>query len=203
MDIQMPELDGEQAARQIRALGSLIRQPYIIALTALTLPHGHTQALDAGMNDYLHKPIQLEALRAALNRTPLPPNAVDPMIDEQQAPLLDWQALDAVACSLADDRQAVQTTVHALFVGELAGQIDALNMADIGDRARIAALAHRIRGGSHQLGALRLVAWCTALEHQAVTAEPELIDRLRAQIRLTFQQTLDLAQERYGAPIRK
>lgn len=65
MDIQMPEMDGLQAARSIRS--SDITIP-IIALTADALPGDRQVCLDAGMNDYLTKPLQLSELARTLQR---------------------------------------------------------------------------------------------------------------------------------------
>ncbi|NTU80733.1 MAG: PAS domain S-box protein [Chloroflexales bacterium] len=67
MDVQMPDLDGEQATRGIRAYGEAVHQPYIIALTAHALAGDRERAIAAGMNAYLSKPIQLADLRAALS----------------------------------------------------------------------------------------------------------------------------------------
>jgi CheY-like chemotaxis protein len=199
MDIQMPELDGEQATRQIRALGGLIVQPYIIALTAFTLTHDRRQVLAAGMNDYLSKPIRLETLRNAFNQATvyIAPDG-ELTAEEQQTPLIDWSALTVLEECLAGDVESPITTILHLFTNELALQIDELIVIELSERERIAALAHRLRGGSKQLGAQRVAAWCGALERRAATADPELISRLEAQIQQSFAQTLQLVQEHYG-----
>ena len=68
MDVQMPEIDGLAATRAIRALpGPAARVP-IIALTANAMPGRPRDCLDAGMSDYLAKPIDVRALHAALYR---------------------------------------------------------------------------------------------------------------------------------------
>ena len=68
MDLQMPEMDGLEAAREIcRQLQSAIR-PRLVALTANALKGDREMCLAAGMDDYLSKPLRLEELRAALER---------------------------------------------------------------------------------------------------------------------------------------
>jgi len=60
MDIQMPEMDGLEATRIIRATHSV--QPLIIAMTANAAGNDREECLAAGMNDYLPKPINLDEL---------------------------------------------------------------------------------------------------------------------------------------------
>ncbi|MCW5633604.1 MAG: response regulator [Rubrivivax sp.] len=69
MDVQMPELDGLDATRQIVALQGMPRpRPRIMAMTANAMQGDREQCLEAGMDDYLTKPIRPEALAAALAR---------------------------------------------------------------------------------------------------------------------------------------
>lgn len=65
MDMQMPEMDGLEATRKIRRLPNHNRTP-IIALTANVLPEDSAACLSAGMNHFLTKPIDEDALRQAL-----------------------------------------------------------------------------------------------------------------------------------------
>lgn len=65
MDMRMPGMDGPEATRAIRASGD--RTP-IVALTANAFEEDRRACLDAGMNDHLVKPLELEALRSALAR---------------------------------------------------------------------------------------------------------------------------------------
>jgi signal transduction histidine kinase/ActR/RegA family two-component response regulator len=68
MDVQMPELDGLEVTRRVRQSGR--EGPWIVAMTAHALEEDRRQCLDAGMDAYLSKPIQLAELSLALSRVP-------------------------------------------------------------------------------------------------------------------------------------
>lgn len=68
MDIQMPEMDGLEATRRIRAVAPDDSPPYILALTANAQKEDQLACLAAGMQDYLSKPVQTEPLIAAMAR---------------------------------------------------------------------------------------------------------------------------------------
>jgi CheY-like chemotaxis protein len=66
MDIQMPEMDGFQATREIRKLWASGDRPKIIAITANALEGDQERCLAAGMDGYISKPLRLDKLRAVL-----------------------------------------------------------------------------------------------------------------------------------------
>jgi signal transduction histidine kinase/DNA-binding response OmpR family regulator len=71
MDVQMPEMDGLEATRQICARWKKGERPHIIAMTANALQGDREMCLEAGMDDYVSKPIRVPDLVQALNATPL------------------------------------------------------------------------------------------------------------------------------------
>jgi len=68
MDWHMPEMDGLEATRAIRTELDADHQPWVVALTASVLPEDREKCLNAGMNDYLPKPLTVDALRGAFAR---------------------------------------------------------------------------------------------------------------------------------------
>ncbi len=72
MDVQMPEMDGFEAAKAIRERW-MERKPHIIAVTAHALEGDRKRCIEAGMDDYISKPVRLEELIEALGRcSPIP-----------------------------------------------------------------------------------------------------------------------------------
>ena len=66
MDMQMPEMDGLEATRQIHRRWSEQAHPYIVAMTANAMESDRQECLAAGMDDYVSKPVRVDALVAAL-----------------------------------------------------------------------------------------------------------------------------------------
>ena len=79
MDVHMPEMDGLEATRHIRRERKRGRRPYIIALTAAALPEDEEKCMEAGMDDFITKPVRTPDLNTVLERyrliteKPLPP----------------------------------------------------------------------------------------------------------------------------------
>ena len=67
MDMQMPEMDGLEATRQIR-IRENIEQPIIIAMTANALVEDRARCIKAGMDDYIAKPVKPEYLKKMLRK---------------------------------------------------------------------------------------------------------------------------------------
>ncbi len=72
MDVQMPTIDGYEATKQIRALDTDLSKIPIIAMTANAFEEDRQKALEAGMNEHIAKPINLETLKATIAKILFP-----------------------------------------------------------------------------------------------------------------------------------
>jgi CheY-like chemotaxis protein len=68
MDVQMPEMDGLEATRQIAAKWPRAKRPRIVAMTANAMQGDREMCIAAGMDDYLTKPIRVDQLVETLNQ---------------------------------------------------------------------------------------------------------------------------------------
>jgi PAS domain S-box-containing protein len=84
MDVQMPDMDGLEATQRIREEWTEIDRPYIIAMTANAMQGDRQLCLDAGMDDYLSKPIRIESLQCAISKCQPRARKSPPWIDPAQ-----------------------------------------------------------------------------------------------------------------------
>jgi len=145
MDVQMPDMDGLEATRQIRSWQKQAGIPpvRIIALTANALTGDRDICLQAGMDDYLSKPIRLEALRAALpknGKTVMSPGLPD------SGPSPSMLALRQLADDLSlDDATSLASGFLADLGGQLAAVRDAITRQNSSEAGRH---AHSLKGSS-------------------------------------------------------
>jgi CheY-like chemotaxis protein/HPt (histidine-containing phosphotransfer) domain-containing protein len=170
MDGQMPEMDGFQAARIIRDPHSRVRnhQVPVIAMTALAMKGDKEKCLQAGMDDYLSKPIELKTLVECLDKWltgkgPLPAKSVQPgKASEAPGVPAGAAAFDrSMLMQRVMNDEALVFLVLEAFLGDMPGQIVTLKAcAGAGDSKGVEQQAHKIKGACGSVGgeALRLLA---------------------------------------------
>ncbi|MBI1816956.1 MAG: GAF domain-containing protein [Deltaproteobacteria bacterium] len=159
MDVQMPEMDGIEATRRIRADGPS-PQPRIVAMTANAMQGDREACLAAGMDDYLAKPIRPEQLAAAIAATP------NRAADRPRVTVLDPSALARLQ-AIATNPEALARLV-ASFLDNGAVLIAKLaEAAGAGDAAALRRHAHTLKSNAASFGATELAEHCAALEAQA------------------------------------
>lgn len=208
MDVQMPGMDGLEATRRIRSGALALRASApgrtpsdvpIIAMTAFAMKGDRERCLAAGMNDYLSKPLSLDALLAQLHRWlpgRIPSVSIQPEPDEPAStgdsppPAFDPES---VARRLMGDetlaRHICDSVVADLprHIGELRCSIEAR------DASAIEHTAHSIKGAALNIGAESLQSLALELEQAGRDKDP---DRARARLP-ALEAELDRLQKAY------
>jgi len=179
MDINMPEMDGLMATQSIRARPDDDAQPYIIAMTANAMYQDRKRYLEAGMNDYISKPIRMNELSAAIQRVQTITQTADNVENEEIAPTedeiptavttdehpVDPNALQKFAEMMGENGDTMITELIRLY---LEGTPTLINEFAHGlaeqDMASIQHAVHTLRSGSAQIGAYSFAAIATELD---------------------------------------
>lgn len=124
MDVQMPEMDGLEAARQLCARWRSDERPRLIAMTANAMHGDREMCLNAGMDDYVSKPIRVDALAAALDCSEPRAHSTARLRPPEEAPReVSLRAPDGVASTIdCDEPPAAVAPAGAESAGQtLAG----------------------------------------------------------------------------------
>ncbi|WP_299407816.1 response regulator [Acaryochloris sp. IP29b_bin.148] len=162
LDVQMPKMDGLQVTRQLRQQATSL---YIIGISGRVLPEEEQECLDAGMDDYLCKPVALKTLATALNLY-RPPTQPRPSIQPEQAPpLLDESALQALLEIGGDDAASFLISVIDNFLRDTEPMLQRLKVAITQqDTAQVNEIAHALKSMTVSMGAHQLTQRYQALE---------------------------------------
>jgi PAS domain S-box-containing protein len=203
MDVQMPEMDGLEATRIIRDPKSpvLNHEVPIIAMTAHALHGDRRNCLQAGMNDYLPKPVSLRALVEALN-TWLPKEAPkrrpdgpagEVLVRESvpEAPVLDRGGL--VARLMGDEELADR--ILNRFLGTTPQQIESLRKSLVsGDATAAKRTAHAIKGAASNIGGDQLQRVAFEIEQAARAGDLNAAGSCLAELQSQFERLKEAIQ---------
>jgi CheY-like chemotaxis protein/HPt (histidine-containing phosphotransfer) domain-containing protein len=170
MDMQMPVMDGLEATRRIRELeeGGPKRTP-IVALTANAMMGTLERCLEAGMDDYLTKPLDISRLQDVLDR-------FMGRADGEQAPAAASSAAapsadNAIRARLVDvsgdDEEFMIELVSAFLSGGESTVQELRAAVQLGDAAAIGRAAHKLKGAAANLHVNNLATMCFDLETRA------------------------------------
>jgi CheY-like chemotaxis protein/HPt (histidine-containing phosphotransfer) domain-containing protein len=171
MDVQMPELDGLDATRQICARWPPDARPRIIAMTANAMPEDREACFAAGMDDYVAKPIRLDELAQALNR------ARSRATPENGGLTLDGAALESLR-ELGGEE--FLTELIGTFLSDAPALLVSLRATHEKEELRRA--AHTLKSNGQTFGAKGFAELCRDLEERAKTGELDGADDLIDQI---------------------
>jgi signal transduction histidine kinase/CheY-like chemotaxis protein/HPt (histidine-containing phosphotransfer) domain-containing protein len=199
MDVMMPEMDGLAATKLIRSLECPYCDPFIIALTANAQTHDKEVCLEAGMDDYLAKPVTRVGFAAKLSPflgndladVPTQANAVQ---DVDGVPIFDEAIHAELAATLGpeDTRLVVET-----FLRETGQRIESMRKsAKGGDNASIQRDAHAIKSAAASLGFLSLSGVSKSLEAEALGLKWPDLDAQLDHVAREFAAIQDIAKNK-------
>jgi PAS domain S-box-containing protein len=194
MDIQMPELDGIQAAKQIRALPGSKSEVMIIALTAHALAGAREEYIAAGMNDYISKPVDQTVLLAKLLE--IAQSLQPPVNAENVAAALPDDALATAGI----DRGCLETLTAVMepvevrdfvemYLGEARERMSRMEAA--GDLAAIGGDAHALIGTSGSVGASQVSELARSVEVACKSGDAKAVRTLVPQLAAAIGITSD------------
>jgi two-component system, sensor histidine kinase and response regulator len=192
MDLQMPVMDGIEASRRIREWENGGRHTFIVALTASYLPEKGHILFEAGIDNYISKPFELEHIQRLLKYS-LSPRSITtdqrPALDsESPKQVLDIQkGIEQVGGDLETYRELLSDFIEGLperlqIIQHFFARMDLVGLA----RA-----AHNLTGVAASLGALQLSEYARRLDVQSIDGYTEPIDDLLREIQLTGSKLLE------------
>ncbi len=156
MDVQMPEMDGFTATKMIRHLSNPKNKIPIIAITAHALMGDKERCIDAGMNDYVTKPIISEQLLMIIDKW----LGLDKIIlaeknepEENEDPIFDLIVLEKMSMG---DKDFQKELLHS-FIDDMDERFKKLDdYVKVKDLEKITNEAHTIKGASYSVGAKKI-----------------------------------------------
>jgi CheY-like chemotaxis protein/HPt (histidine-containing phosphotransfer) domain-containing protein len=203
MDLQMPEMDGIEATREIRRRVTEHR-PRIIAMTANAMPGDREICLEAGMDDYISKPVRIEQLQAVLKRCyQLPTEKLARKTTERLAGKItgrltgEIQMLPPIDLTVIESLQQIQVPGEPnlllelidLFIKETPAKLDNLrNALQEKDYTQVRRISHNLKGGSGSLGASPLMKVCAEIEQKCKNNLLDGLETLFIQLEMEFMR---------------
>lgn len=164
MDVQMPQMDGLAATRRICQEWPHTARPRIIAMTANAMQGDREECLNAGMDDYVSKPIRVEELILALSKCQ--PKAGSRELDYSPLPdTIDAKLLQSFRDMLGNNTEIILGEMIDCYLEDAPKllQVIATSIAQ-GDAIALRQAAHTLKSSSATLGATTLSLLCQELE---------------------------------------
>lgn len=184
MDLQMPDMDGIEATRRIKSDAALQHIP-VVAMTANANRADQQRCLEAGMADFITKPIRPQTLYLRLRAVIDRPATVPWRVAGRMSPQVDAQAL---AGYVGDDPAAL-TRYRQMFLDVGARQlVEARAACAARDGRRLAAVGHRLKSSARLVGATSFAELCQRLEQAGAAPDLAGAERLVDEMTVMLEQ---------------
>ncbi|HED66668.1 MAG TPA: response regulator, partial [Planctomycetes bacterium] len=202
MDCQMPILSGFDAAKEIRMLANPERRAVpIIALTANATTEDRRHCLACGMNDYLSKPVQKDALSRVIttwthtNRDAMTEHDQH-TTSEDEGLVLDMETIQSLRDLSGDDEPSLFEELVQIFLEDTPIRMADLEKAFEGaDPDSLSGAAHALKSSAANLGALRLAEMFKKLEAAGREKQLESVESLIQNVRSEYQRVQEALEE--------
>ena len=205
MDVQMPNMDGLEATRQIRALGGAAGSVPIIAMTASAMEGDRKQCLDAGMDDYISTPIDAQLLLQTVARWIEASAAAEALGEEEPAaappaaePVRDHARLDWLETALPADRFALMLQTFLDGTEQRLARLGAMGAA--GDLDGLRHDAHNLISICGNIGEVRVQKLAERLQIACVEGDRAAAELLVPEIEEAGQDAIAFVRARLLAP---
>jgi signal transduction histidine kinase/HPt (histidine-containing phosphotransfer) domain-containing protein len=194
LDVQMPEMDGLEAARQICQRWTAEKRPRIIAMTGNALIGDREKCLQAGMDDYISKPVRVAELQSAIERWgPGKTRKQDTSFlarakAVQMESLLDQTVIADLRAMPPSEGVSMLQELIGLFLDNAPQRLAQISQS-INDAPMLAFHAHALKSMSLNLGAKRVVELSQKLEDLGRTRNIHSASALLKELESAFGQT--------------
>jgi CheY-like chemotaxis protein len=181
LDCQMPDIDGYDVARSIRRMESDKRRVPIVAMTAHAVDGERQKCINAGMDDYLTKPVSTQRLSTVLAR----------WLGTREAEVVDNEKVTALQ-QLARANPSFMRDITGLFREDAV-----LRLHELRDSIRtanseaLARAAHSLKSSSGNIGAARMYSLCATIESNAnqgnLEGLAEMVEQLSTELDLALK----------------
>jgi two-component system sensor histidine kinase/response regulator len=165
-DLHMPEMDGYELTRAIRAEEWAGRRTPIIALTANALRDEELRCLAAGMDAYLSKPVRLAQLKASIERWLGPAAQAGKTARDRRAPVAATPPadLDVLMALVGDDPVVIEEVLQSFRESAALSREELTHGIQSGANSSVVGAAHKLKSAALSIGALRVGALCAEIE---------------------------------------
>jgi CheY-like chemotaxis protein len=185
MDVQMPEVDGLEAARRIRSQTRFAQLP-IIAMTANASYEDRAACLAAGMNDFESKPIEPTRLFATLS-----PATQGADLEEVRVHSARTVDLEVLAGLLGNHPEKIAKFARKFVAASAASNEQLQQHLKNGDLGRTEQIAHRMKSAAMTVGARALARACEALEKTCASGDAAEANLLGVEIRSLVERACE------------